>query len=191
MKIQAVSYFVPKVNKNVDVKSAKSGSQPSFTGEYSLVYDYALTQSVRRYGESIDLYKKLAAAAKTEKGLFKGLYFRLLEGNVTEALKDARSSSYYTGDLLTSTAHEYPLVSMNCGEISFNHPKYGGFGGKITFWLSKNGELNLDRSKNYQKFYVYGGLKEYYEHITGGGMMNHVYYNRDGSKNFLKNFLFD
>lgn len=193
MKIQQINPNLSLAKKiNTNAKSVNLVTQQSFKGSYFSVYKKALNESFKSYSNAVDLYKKLADSAKTEKGLFKGSFYRFLEGSVIEALKDAKKMYSHSGNLLTSTSHKSPLVTIENGEISFHHPEYGEFGnGNITFSITNNNEICVSRPKDYHRFYEYGGLKEKYQvYDDGSGIYNHKYYNRDGSENAIKNFFF-
>ena len=191
MKIQSISFCIPKNNRKTNVNSTKLNNHTSFKGSYYSTYKEALNTNLNRYSEATSLFKRLVNAAKTENGLFKGTFYNFLEKGPKEALKLAESSSKYQENLLTSTSHKSPLITMESGVISFHHPEYGEFGnGNISFWLSKNNDLNVSRPKNYRKFYENGCIKESYDkYEDGSGIYNHEYFDRDGSKPFLKNFL--
>lgn len=192
MRIQSFNVVVSRINKSTSAKPVQTKNQTSFKGNYTSMYKTALTSKIGNYRDAIVLFNSLVNAAKTEKGLFKGVFYDFLERGAKEALLIAKKSSFHTGSLLTSTSHKSPLITMQGGVISFHDPEYGEFGaGNINFWLSKNNDLNVSRPKDYRKFYENGGLQESYENYDDySGIYNHYYYKEDGSKAILKNFFF-
>ena len=86
---------------------------------------------------------------------------------------------------------------VNGRELTFENPE-SKFKPSIAFWLKRDfwnerfSTVEVSRKRDFNAYYYDSGrLKEHFDVIEdGGGMINHCYYNEDGTKSFWKNMLF-
>lgn len=173
-----------RIYQNPTQEPVQNADTVTFKGNYYDAYKRALKTSIRDLSDCRRLFDTLKSAVLSENLSTKNEY--LISKGMSQLLSEAESISSEK-IIAKSSKYASQLMSLEGGAVNFHHPDYGEFGnGNISFFKDYD-IVHLVKGEDNYAFWPNGRIKEYYYQCDDGSIMNHVYYNEDGSKSFWKN----
>lgn len=186
------------------VDSVQKGDTVSFKRSYEVVYQEALKKNVSSFATYSNLFKELVHSLNNFQGI---LISRTLGGAMIDKFDTAYSTykscikSPLEEQVLFKTKDGRPLVVVNQESIDFYALDNDYVAGSLEPYNGDYIRFNKDSNNDYclsrpcREIIIWGttgNLREDIGYVSGlgDGISHHRFYNRDGSSNGWKNFLF-
>ena len=207
MKVSAISFYAfgPKDNKKYN---------PNFNGYYDVLAT-GMSMPMTKFKDAEEIFGKLIKEIEADKNIIKTNYFKpiveVYENMGLPNLFKMLIKSYNSDEMvqrIVNYVRNWNILSLAKHEDSiFDVVSYSGkakdirlgFGagkekGGIEFFTDKKGDFFVEQSHNHDffstGFYSNTGTVKVEVKSSYGGLPERTYYNKDGSKPFLKNWLF-